>query len=49
MEALEGQEDSLNRWLRDEVVPGHQEYLADPAKAIPAHQLLARIKTRRVR
>jgi antitoxin ParD1/3/4 len=36
------------RWLRDEVVPGHQEYLRDPSKGIPADAILGRIKARRV-
>ena len=35
------------RWLRDEVVPGHAEYLADPSQAIPAEDVLSRIKARR--
>ena len=35
------------RWLCDEVVPGHAEYLADPSKAVPAEDVLSRIKARR--
>ena len=34
-------------WLRNEVIPGHAEYLADPGKAVPADEVLARIKLRR--
>jgi hypothetical protein len=31
----------------DEVVPDHQEYLADPTKGVPADAVLKRIKSRR--
>ena len=37
---------AIERWLREEVVPGHAEHLADPSKAAPAEELLGRIKTR---
>jgi putative addiction module CopG family antidote len=35
------------QWLREEVVPSHQQYLADPAQVVPADQVLPRIKQRR--
>jgi putative addiction module CopG family antidote len=38
---------ALERWLRDEVVKGHAEYLADPSKGVPVGQVLERIKARR--
>jgi antitoxin ParD1/3/4 len=38
---------AVERWLREEVVPGHQEYLADPTKGVPANPVLKRIKPRR--
>jgi putative addiction module CopG family antidote len=38
---------ALERWLLDEVVKGHAEYLADPSKGVPAGQVLERIKARR--
>ena len=38
---------ALERWLRDEVVPGHAEYLADPSRGIPADAVLDRIKASR--
>ncbi len=38
---------ALDRWLREEVAAGHQEYLADRSKGVPADDLLGRIKARR--
>lgn len=46
--ALVDREASLEEWLRDEVVPGHAEYLADPSKGVSADELLDLIKSRRV-
>jgi putative addiction module CopG family antidote len=45
--ALLEREAAVERWLREEVVPGHQEYLADPSKGVPAEAILDRIKARR--
>lgn len=45
--ALLERDAAVDRWLREEVVPGHREYLADPAKGVPADQILGRIKARR--
>ena len=45
--ALLERDAAVERWLRDEVVPGHQEYLRDPSKGIPADAILGRIKERR--
>jgi antitoxin ParD1/3/4 len=36
---------AVERWLREEVVPCHQEYLADPTKGVPADAVLKRIKS----
>ena len=38
---------AVERWLREEVVAGHQEYLADPSKGVPAEAIPDRIKARR--
>ncbi|WP_050808228.1 hypothetical protein [Asticcacaulis biprosthecium] len=38
---------ALGQWLRDEVVTGHAEYLANPSEGVPAEQILVRIKVRR--
>ena len=45
--ALMERDAAVDRWLREEVVAGHQEYLADPSKAVPAESILGRIKARR--
>ncbi len=45
--ALLERDAAVERWLREEVVAGHAEYLADPSKAVPADDILRRIKARR--
>ncbi len=45
--ALLERDAAVERWLREEVVPDHQEYLADPTKGVPADAVLKRIKSRR--
>jgi putative addiction module CopG family antidote len=45
--ALIEREAAVERWLREEVVAGHAEYLADPSKSIPVEEVLSRIKARR--
>jgi putative addiction module CopG family antidote len=47
--ALMERDAAVERWLREEVVAGHQEYLADPSKGIPGDEVLSRIKMRRAR
>jgi antitoxin ParD1/3/4 len=47
LHALLERDAAVDQWLRDEVIAGHQEYLADPSKGIPAEDILARIKARR--
>jgi antitoxin ParD1/3/4 len=44
--ALLERDAAVERWLREEVVPGHREYLADPSKGVPADVVLKRIKSR---
>jgi antitoxin ParD1/3/4 len=38
---------AIERWLREEVIAGHQEYMDDPSKGVPADAILDRIKARR--
>jgi antitoxin ParD1/3/4 len=38
--ALLERDAAVERWLREEVVPGHQEYLRDPSKGVPADAIL---------
>ncbi len=45
--ALIERDAAVERWLRDEVMSGHAEYLADPSKVVPAEEVLHRIKARR--
>jgi putative addiction module CopG family antidote len=47
LRALMERDAAIDRWLREEVVPGHQDYLADPSKAVPADQIMKRLKARR--
>ncbi len=47
MRALMERDAAVERWLREDVVAGHNEYLADPSKGVASHRLLDRIKTRR--
>jgi antitoxin ParD1/3/4 len=45
--ALLERDAAIERWLRDEVIAGHEEYMADPSKGISAERILDRIKARR--
>jgi putative addiction module CopG family antidote len=45
--ALMERDAAVERWLREEVVAGHAEYLADPSTGTPAEEILARIRARR--
>lgn len=38
---------AVERWLREEVLAGHREYMTDPSKGIPATEILGRVKARR--
>jgi putative addiction module CopG family antidote len=45
--ALMQRDAAVERWLREEVIAGHKEYLADPSQGVPADAVLDRIKARR--
>jgi putative addiction module CopG family antidote len=45
--ALMERDAAVERWLRDEVVAGHKDYLKDSSKGVPADEVLVRIKARR--
>lgn len=45
--ALLERDAAVERWLREEVIAGHQEYLADPSNGVRADAVLDRIKARR--
>jgi antitoxin ParD1/3/4 len=45
--ALLERDAAVERWLREEVVAGHQEYVAETSKGVPADRILRRLKARR--
>jgi putative addiction module CopG family antidote len=45
--ALLARDAAVDRWLREEVVAGHAEYMADPSKGIAADEILPRLRARR--
>jgi putative addiction module CopG family antidote len=45
--ALVERDTTVERWLQEEIVAGHHEYLADPSKGVPSDVVLSRIKARR--
>jgi len=46
--ALLERDAAVERWLREEVMAGHAEYLANPSNAVAAEEILSRIKARRI-
>ncbi len=46
--ALLERDAAVERWLREEVMAGHAEYLANPSNGVPAEEILGRIKARRI-
>ena len=47
MRALMEREAAVERWLREAVLAGHAEYLADPSQGVPGDEILPRLKARR--
>jgi putative addiction module CopG family antidote len=45
--ALLERDAAVERWLREEVLAGHAEYMADQSKGVPADAIMGRIKARR--
>jgi putative addiction module CopG family antidote len=45
--ALLERDAAIEKWLRDEVIAGHEAYLADTSKAISSRDVLKQIKARR--
>jgi putative addiction module CopG family antidote len=45
--ALLERDAAVERWLREEVAVGHAAHLTDPSRAVPAKDVLGRIKARR--
>jgi len=42
--ALSEQDEAVERWLRDEVVPVYDAMRADPSRAIPAEQVFSELR-----
>ena len=49
LRALLERDAAIERWLREEVIAGHEEYMADPSKGVPAEAILNRVKARRAK
>ncbi len=45
-DALLDREAELERWLHEDVIAGHAEYMADPSLGVSADALLERIRAR---
>ena len=46
LRALQERDAAVERWLREEVVPVYDAMQADPARGIPAEQVVAAIRAR---
>jgi antitoxin ParD1/3/4 len=46
LRALQARDEAMERWLKEVVVPGHEEFLKDPSTAIPIEDVLGRIVAR---
>jgi antitoxin ParD1/3/4 len=44
LRALQARDAAVEKWLRDEVAKSYDEYAADPSIAIPADQVMARLR-----
>lgn len=44
--ALLERDAAVEQFLREEVIAGHEEYVADPSRGVPAEEILDRIKAR---
>lgn len=45
--ALMERDAAVERWLKEEVVAGHMDYMAAPESGVPADQMMTRLKARR--
>jgi Arc/MetJ-type ribon-helix-helix transcriptional regulator len=48
LETLLARDAAIEHWLREDVVAGHTEYLADPSQVVPAEDILSRVRSRRL-
>jgi antitoxin ParD1/3/4 len=45
LRALQAREAAVEKWLRDEVAKAYDEHLAHPEKAIPAEEIMPRLRS----
>ncbi|HEY3800657.1 MAG TPA: type II toxin-antitoxin system ParD family antitoxin [Caulobacteraceae bacterium] len=43
LRSLQEREAAMERWLRNEVVPAYDEYIADPSSAVPLDEAFDRV------
>jgi antitoxin ParD1/3/4 len=48
LRALQGRDAAVERWLREEVLPVYDAMQADPSRAVPADDVTAALRARRV-
>jgi antitoxin ParD1/3/4 len=48
LRALQERDKAVERWLREEVAPAYDRMKADPARAIPAASVFAKLRNRGV-
>ena len=46
LRALQERDAAVERWLRTEVAAAYDEHMADPSKAVPADQVMERLRAR---
>jgi putative addiction module CopG family antidote len=44
LRALQARDAAVEKWLRDEVAKSYDEYAADPSSAIPAGEVMQRLR-----
>jgi putative addiction module CopG family antidote len=49
LRAFVARDNAVETWLREEVVAGHAEFMADPSMGVAAGDILTRIRGRRSR
>jgi antitoxin ParD1/3/4 len=46
LRALQERDEMVERWLREEVVPAYDSHKAEPGRAVPLEESIARIRAR---
>ena len=45
LEALQARDQTIEEWLREEVLPAYDAIQADPSRLIPAEEVLAKLRS----